>query len=243
MRAARDRHRLSSRHRQVDGAFYDWDHRTVHCGVDLDSDTDNGSGSIDSALDRAADRGEVAELYAHHPTVTIPDSTIEYVLAGAQQRGLTFYTYEDLADPTTPAGPGLALSFDDTSVDDWVATLPLFEQYAAHVTFFVSRYRYLSDAQHAELHTLADAGNAIEAHTVLHLRGPEYVEDHGLDAYMDDEVMPSISALRDEGFPVNAFAYPFGARTTDTDSAILGNVKVLRSVSFTWNVVASPCPR
>ncbi len=228
---------------QVDGAFYDWDHRTVHCSVELDSDADNSNASIDSALDRAADHGEVAELYAHHPTVTIPDSRIEYVLAGAQQRGLSFYTYEQLADPTTQPGPGLALSFDDTSVDDWVATLPLFEQYGAHVTFFVSRYRDLSDAQHAELHTLADAGHAIEAHTVMHLRGPEYVEDHGLDAYMDDEVTPSITALRDEGFPVNAFAYPFGARTADTDKAILDQVKVLRSVAFTWNIVASPCPR
>jgi peptidoglycan/xylan/chitin deacetylase (PgdA/CDA1 family) len=163
------------------------------------------------------------------------------VLAGARDRGLAFITYDDFARGDV-ASPGLALSFDDTSVQAWVDLIPLFARYGARVTFFVSRYVALDDADHALLHQLADAGHAIEAHTVLHLHAPDYVAHHGLATYLEDEVVPSIDALRTDGFDVAAFAYPFGERTEEIDRAILDYVPVLRSVSYTWSPIESPCP-
>jgi peptidoglycan/xylan/chitin deacetylase (PgdA/CDA1 family) len=134
------------------------------------------------------------------------------------------------------------MSFDDSSVDAWLATQPMFATYGAQITFFVSRYGELTDAERGELHTLAAAGHDIEAHSVQHLRGPDYVEVRGLGAYLDEEVVPSITRLRDDGFDVVAYAYPFGARTSETDDAILQHVTVLRSVVFSWPEVSSPCP-
>src|SRR5262249_6874936 len=52
---------------QVDSAFYNWYDRKVHCAVDIDSSADNSLPSIMSGLDRAADTGEVLELYTHDP--------------------------------------------------------------------------------------------------------------------------------------------------------------------------------
>src|SRR5579863_8458854 len=101
----------------INGIFYNGDHRKVHCVVDLDTTANTSLDSIDSGLDRAADRNELVELYAHHPGETVPISKIEYVLAGAQKRGLSFVTYSDIVNGTYTA-PGLVLSFDDTSVDD-----------------------------------------------------------------------------------------------------------------------------
>jgi len=227
----------------TDGAFYDWSGRAMHCAVDIDSSTlNNTHSSLDSGLDRARDRGEVVELYAHHPGDTVSVDDIEYVLAGAKERGLDFVTYKDFADPDqTPRG-ALALSFDDTSVGAWHDQLDLFAKYDARITFFVSRYEYLSDEDHALLHDIAAAGHVIEAHTVNHLRAPDYVEANGMTAYMTDEVMPSIQILEDDGFDVTAFAYPFGSRTDETDHAILEQVQTLRSVVFTWSEVSSPCP-
>lgn len=224
----------------INGVFSDGP-RAVHCGLDLDNSAHNSIESIDSGLDRAAARGELIDLYAHDPGVTVPLDKLEHVLSGARDRGLPFVTYEQLAAGAT-TGPGLVLSFDDTHVDDWLAMQPMLDQFGAHVTFFVTKYVFLTDAQHAELHQLAGAGNAIEAHTVNHLRGPDYVRDHGLTAYMDDEVLPSIDVLRAEGYPVNAFAYPFGARTDETDGAILQHVQLIRSVAFAVPGVPSPCP-
>ena len=225
----------------MDSIFYAGGHRPVHCAVNLDSKARIDTTSIDGGLDRALARGEILELYAHHPGVTVPVDKIEYVLAGAQQRGLAFDTYTDLALGTYTA-PGLALSFDDSSVDAWWSLRPLFQQYGARVTFFVTRYAMLTDAQRGELEDLASDGHDIEAHTVKHQRAPEYVEDHGLDAYMADEAQPSIDILTADGYRVTAFAYPFGARTSELDQALLSRVTVLRSVAFSYEGVVDPCP-
>lgn len=172
----------------------------------------------------------------------MPLETLAHVLAGAHDRGLGFFTYADFAHGR-PVSPGVALSFDDTSVDAWVALRPLLAQYQAHVTFFVSRYRALDADQHAGLQLLATDGHAIEAHGVQHLRAPDYVDDHGLDAYLRDELDPSITALRDDGFEVTAFAYPFGVRTGQLDAAIGRRVPVIRSIALSDALVESPCPR
>jgi peptidoglycan/xylan/chitin deacetylase (PgdA/CDA1 family) len=214
----------------------------VHCAVNLDTSANNRTASIDTGLDRARDRGEVVELYAHDPGVSMPTSRIAYVLAGARDRGLGFVTYADFAHASN-ASAGLALSFDDAFVDDWVALRPLLQYYQARVTFFVCRYRTLTDDQRAGLQLLAADGHDIEPHSVQHFRAPEYVENHGLEAYLHDELDPSIDALRDDGFEVNAFAYPYGARTSELDDAIAKRVPVIRSVAFSYTVVQDPCPR
>ncbi|HEX7844030.1 MAG TPA: polysaccharide deacetylase family protein [Kofleriaceae bacterium] len=226
----------------VDGAFYNGDHRLVHCGVDLDTTGNVSIASIDAGLDRARDRHEVIELYAHNPGGTVPISKIEHVLAGASARGLSFVTYADFARGTD-AAPGLALSFDDTSVDAWFALRETFRRYHARITFFVSRYYSLEDDQRAELAALASDGHDIEAHSVRHLHAPGYVEDHGLNAYVHDEVDPSIAVLRSQGFEVHAFAYPFGTRTGELDHAIAKRVPVIRSITYTYMFAEPPCPQ
>jgi hypothetical protein len=228
---------------ETDGAFVSpGDHVRVHCAVNLDAEADNSWPSIDSGLDRAARRGEIVELYAHHPGVTVGSDTIEHVLAGAVARGLAFDTYADIAAGTATY-PGLLLSFDDTSVGAWSATQPLFARYGARVTFFVDRYFQWTDDERAQLKQLAAAGHAVEAHSVLHLRAPMYVEQHGLAAYVHDEFQPSIDALASDGYAIDVFAYPFGARTEELDHALLAHVAVLRSVAFTFEGEGGPCPR
>jgi len=215
----------------------------MHCAVDIDSSTlNNDHASMDSGLDRARDRGEVVELYAHHPGATVNVADIEYVLAGARDRGLDFVTYDQFADPDQTPRAALALSFDDTTIAAWHDQLPLFATYGARITFFVSRYQYIAADEKALLHDIAAAGHDVEAHTVNHLRAPDYVEANGMQAYLDDEVDPSIQLLDQDGYHVTAFAYPFGSRTDETDHAILGRVQTLRSVVFTWPEVSSPCP-
>jgi hypothetical protein len=226
----------------VDGAFYNGDGRLVHCAINLDTSANNRTASIDTGLDRARDRGEVLELYAHDPGVSMPMSRVAYVLQGAFDRGLGLVTYADFAHGQGTA-PGLALSFDDTFIEDWLAMRPLLQAFHARVTFFVCRYHTLTAAQRAGLQQLAADGHDIEPHTVHHLRAPEYVENRGLNAYLREEVDPSIAALRDDGYEVNAFAYPFGARTGEIDAAIGRRVPVLRSVAFSYTAVDDPCPR
>jgi hypothetical protein len=225
----------------VDGAFYDGDHRRVHCAVNLDTSARNSLDSVDAALDRARDRGEVVELYAHHPGQTVPIGKLEHVLSGAKDRGLASFTYADFANDR-PAAAGLALSFDDDAVDAWFGLRATLDRYGYRATFFVTRYAGFDDEKRTELQQIAAEGHAVEAHTVMHLRAPDYVELHGLEAYLHDEVDPSIAILRNDGFTVEAFAYPYGARTDELDQAIARRVPVLRSVAFTFPFVGEPCP-
>jgi peptidoglycan/xylan/chitin deacetylase (PgdA/CDA1 family) len=213
----------------------------MHCAANLDTEAGNSLDSIDTALDRAAARGEVVELYAHRPDLTVPMATIEHVLAGASARNLPFVTYADFA-AGGGTGPGIALSFDDSGVPYWMAARPLLLRYQARVTFFICRYSEMSADTHGQIRALADDGHDIEAHSVLHLRAPSYVEDHGLRAYLDDEALPSIEALRRDGYAVSAYAYPYGARTDELDRAISAHVPLLRSVSFAVSDVDDPCP-
>lgn len=228
----------------ADSAFYNWDGRKVHCAIDIDTHTRIDNASIDTGLDRARDRGEVLELYSHRPGTTITTEVIEHVLAGAQRRGLAFVTYADMAKGIRPAGGGLAYAFDDAYVKDWVAQRELFAKYSARITFFVAYWSQLDATDRASLHALANDGHDIEAHSVKHQRGPTYVEQRGLAAYLDEEVQPSIDALNNDGFPpVSVFAYPYGARTDETDRAILERVDLVRSVAYTWESPATdPCP-
>ena len=223
----------------MDGVFYDGDGRKVHCAVNLDAKAGNMA-TIDAALDRAAQRGEVLEVYAHRPGITVDVADIEHVLAGARDRGLAFVTYRDFALGTA-SFPGLALSFDDASVNLWFEIRDLFRAYGARVTFFLSRYADIPD-YHGMVRELAADGHDIAAHSVLHLRAPTYVEEHGLRAYLDDEAVPSMQILRDDGYDVTSFAYPFGARTDELDDALLEHVPVLRAVSFSLEGAPDPCP-
>ena len=225
----------------LDSIYYDGDGRRVHCAVDLDRKSSLTHTNLDAALDRAAARGQVVEIYAHNPEKTVEVADIEYVVKGAVDRGLAFVTYADFASGGV-VGPGLALSFDDASVVGWYGLRSLFDRYGARVTFFISRYATIPDAEREMLKQLAADGHAIEAHTVNHLNGPSYVEAHGMARYLLDEVLPSIELLRADGYEVTAFAYPFGARTDETDKALLDHIPVLRSVTFPRTGAASPCP-
>lgn len=226
----------------IDSVYYDGDGRRVHCAVNIDESADNSIESLIGALDRAARRGEILELYGHSPGRTVSIGRLGTVLANAHVRGLPFYTYAQIARGEA-SGAGVVLSLDDTSVAEWHAALPLFAQYDAKLTFFVSRYARMFANERELLRDIAAAGHDLGAHSVDHLRGPDYVENHGLAAYLADEVLPSIEVMQADGYEITAFAYPFGARTSETDRAILAHVPILRSVSFSLKgLVQDACP-
>jgi hypothetical protein len=226
---------------ELGGIFYDGDGRLVHCALNLDSSAGNSLDSVDRGLDRAAERGEVIELYAHRPGRTVPLEKLEHVLAGATERGLGFVTYRDFA-AGGGLGPGLALSFDDAGVADWITARPLFLQYGARVTFFVTRYHLLTDDERSQLRELAADGHELAGHSVDHLRAPRFVEEFGLAAYVAEQALPSLDILRADGYEVTSYAYPFGARTGEIDRALGRHVPVLRSVEFPVQGPLGPCP-
>ena len=229
-----------------DEVYYGWDDRRVLCGVSIDDGLGNSIENITEGLARAAERREVLVLYAHEPGDSISTERLEAVLAAAAGLGLEFVTFADLAlGPRTPRG-GVAVTFDDSFVTAWHDSRELFANYQARVTFFVTRFdrQVESSTGLSKLEELRDDGHAIESHGLRHIDAPAYVADHGLQAYVADELLPSLQVMRQLGFEPTSFSYPYGARTSELDSAILDHVHLVRSLAwmYPYPFIQHPCP-
>jgi peptidoglycan/xylan/chitin deacetylase (PgdA/CDA1 family) len=211
------------------------DHRVL-CGYSLDDKNSVSVDALSSAFERARARRETVHLYAHKPSGTVQSSTIESAVAGASDRGLGFVTYRELAMGVVPTKGSLALSFDDHAVSEWRAMLPMFAQYHARVTFFVSSFQFGTPEDRAMLHELAAAGHDIEYHSTNHFNAEQYSTANGVERYIADDIDPGLAAMRADGFDPVVFAYPFGARTEATDAALLTKFTLLRAIHYS-------CPR
>jgi hypothetical protein len=196
--------------------------RFVMCGMTIDDKSSASADAIGGALDRAQIDGTTVLLYAHKPgdmpNQTIDPSTIELALAGVVDRGMKFATYSDLAAGEVPGS--LALAFDDRDLEGWTALRPTFMHYGARVTFFTSEYPFLNATEKQELFDLAADGHDIEYHSTHHYNAADYANAHGVEQYINDDILPGLKAMRDDGWNPTMFAYPFGARTTATDEAL-----------------------
>jgi peptidoglycan/xylan/chitin deacetylase (PgdA/CDA1 family) len=210
--------------------FFAWDNRTVLCsepvddliGVQRNWDVEEGR------FHDAATRRWVTLAHAHIPGTTVSRATLEHILEWADADGLDYVRFDELVDGAPPRA-GLAFAFDDDAVVAWMSIRDLLNAHHAKVTFFVTRFTEMTDDEKADLAILAKDGHDIEAHTVHHDDAVAYVAAHGIDAYISDEVLPSIQVLEDAGYPVTSFAYPFGSHDEQIDQAVLAHVARVRT--------------
>ncbi|CAM3548908.1 polysaccharide deacetylase family protein [Occultella aeris] len=127
--------------------------------------------------------------------------------------------------------PQLLMTFDDCTVDHWFVHRGVFDDAAARVTFFVSHVDRLTDDETDKLRALQRDGHTIASHGLRHLDGPQYVAQHGLGAYLEHEIEPSIAALADRGLGHRDFAYPFGRHDRATDDVLTARFSWVRTTS------------
>jgi peptidoglycan/xylan/chitin deacetylase (PgdA/CDA1 family) len=127
---------------------------------------------------------------------------------------------------------GVALTFDDAHIDEWYEMGDVLAEYGARATFFVARFHRLSDDENRKLHELYEAGHAIESHGVNHKDALEFSRERSVQEYVDEEVIPSLEAMRADGFSPTTFAYPKGTRSGALDEAILQHVELVRTLQW-----------
>ena len=206
----------------------------ILCGLSVDDRYSVSIDAISAGLDRAQVERETLHLYTHKPAGSVDVSTIDSVLASAAFRGLAFVTYKQLFEQ--PPSGALAFSFDDRALTAWTSLRPLFDRYHAKVTFFVSEYDSFDDAEKQMVRDLAADGHDIEYHSTHHYAADAYATEHGIAAWLADDIQPALAAMRADGYDPTIFAYPFGARSADTDAAALEQFRAIRAISYT-------CPR
>jgi hypothetical protein len=209
---------------------YAWDDRGILCSLPMDNLKESVPWElVEAQMEVAELTSSVLSLHTHIPGVTISLEALAHILDMAEAHHLAYITYRDLAAPRARPRAGLALAFDDDTIAAWFSVRDLLLAHHARVTFFVTRWAVASERDHEQLHALFGDGHDVEPHSVMHLLAPQYVQDHGLDAYLDDEFQPSIDAMVASGYPPPAaYAYPFGRDTLELDDAILKVVPHVR---------------
>ena len=199
----------------------------ILCSQSLDHAGDDPSWfRIAKELAAARASHSVMLFHGHQPGVELQVSTIERIIELAQENGLPMLRYDEMATATRG---GVALAIDDDEIDEWFALRDVLAQTGTHVTFFVTRWVYKPPEEIDKLLTLAADGNELEPHTVDHLHAIAYEHDHGIDAWLADQVDPSIQIMRDAGLEPQFLAYPFGERDDAIDQAALTRVQAVRA--------------
>ncbi|RNC29129.1 MAG: hypothetical protein AWM53_00778 [Candidatus Dichloromethanomonas elyunquensis] len=128
--------------------------------------------------------------------------------------------------------PGIILTFDDKSVDDWYSFLVLNNKYGVKATFYVSFFHTLNLNQLIELKLLQDAKNEIAYHTTNHVNALKYLKANSMDDYLNSEIFPDLNLMKEKGFRVQDLAYPYGAGNKELDQELLQYFKTVRYTAY-----------
>jgi peptidoglycan/xylan/chitin deacetylase (PgdA/CDA1 family) len=126
----------------------------------------------------------------------------------------------------------IALTFDDTSIDNWYSQLGLLDSLNIKATFYICRYHSLSADQKQKLHAIAQRGHEVAYHTTYHSDLRKTLESKGMDFVLKEEIWKDLWLMRSDGFPSKNFAYPYGSHTVELDNEFL---KIFNSIRFLAN--------
>lgn len=131
----------------------------------------------------------------------------------------------------------IAVTFDDWYIDNWYSYLPLLDSLGIKATFYIGRYHELSDKQKVLLRNIADRGHEIAFHTSTHPDMVKALEKRGMSYLINKEIRQDLALMKNDGYPVENFAYPFGSHNPELDVALLREFKSIRAVSNkqNWN--------
>lgn len=125
----------------------------------------------------------------------------------------------------------VALTFDDASVENWQKALPLLDSLHIKATFYVSHYHTFGKQQKAWLKEIERHGHEIAFHTATHPDMAKEVAKNGLAATEEKEIKRDLKLMRDDGYAVTDFAYPFGSQTSQLNTCLLRTFKSVRALS------------
>lgn len=125
---------------------------------------------------------------------------------------------------------GLVLTVDDGYVGQWYEYLDDLEAYNANLTFYISNYQQLSENEKSKLESISEKGHAIEFHGTHHISVDDYLEDHSVEDYLNEEILEGLVAMKNDGYMINHFAYPCGISNDTIDSLLLGHFLSVRKL-------------
>lgn len=134
---------------------------------------------------------------------------------------------------------GIALTFDDYSVDNWYTYIPLLDSLDVKATFYISNFNKLTAVQKVKLHEIQNHGHEIAFHSTNHVNFAKYLRNNNCDKLIEEEVIKGLELMNNDGFFPTTFAYPYGAHTDALDKILLRKFKSVRALNGTKDLTAS----
>ena len=137
---------------------------------------------------------------------------------------------------------GIALTFDDNYIDNWYRHLDLFDSLGIKVTFYISNYNKLTDAQKIKLKDISNHGHEIAFHSTNHADFLRSVDSSSVDKLIKEEINRGLRLMNNDGFYPTTFAYPFGRHNDHLDKILLNRFKSVRALNGTQDLSRSLVP-
>jgi PKD repeat protein len=202
------------------------------------TDSSTGTGPLQYAWDFTNDGEDDSDLSNPMFTYETP-GTYSVKLTVTNAIGTDVQTKKGYITVTEgqPGGShaGVAITFDDYTVDQWYAIRGILNKNNAHVTFFVSQFACLDQDEINKLKTLQADGNEIAFHGMYHEDAAAYLKTHSIQQYLDYEIIPGINLMKNEGFNPVDFSYPHGSDDPAATQALEGYFDHVRDTSYSWD--------
>ena len=128
--------------------------------------------------------------------------------------------------------PGVAISFDDRYIDEWLEASEALRDFGFKATFFVSQFHTLSPEEIDKVKMLKEMGHEIGGHGHEHIDALSFCENNGIGEYLVKEISPMVNAMLAKGINPTSFAYPFGTRSAEIDESMLRNFQIVRGTVY-----------
>ena len=88
--------------------------------------------------------------------------------------------------------PGICLSFDDRSINEWFELRDIFLENDVRATFFITQLDSISKSEIAKLKVLEAEGHEIGFHGVHHVLSEHYIKENSYADYLNYEMNPGL---------------------------------------------------
>jgi peptidoglycan/xylan/chitin deacetylase (PgdA/CDA1 family) len=107
--------------------------------------------------------------------------------------------------------PHVHLCFDDHSITNWYTARGTLLFNKAKAVFYVDSWDDLDDEDIDRLKALRSDGHVIGCHSASHKDALIFSKKHGVDAYVEEEVIPAMESMASAGFSPTHFAFPYSS--------------------------------
>lgn len=155
---------------------------------------------------------------------------------------ILFVSFSCNKNDVTPGGNtrgGIALTFDDYSIDNWYRYINVLDSLGAKATFYISNYNKLTVEQKNKLHDIQKRGHEIAFHSTNHVNFVKYADSAGCNKLIKKEIADGLRMMNNDGFYPTTFAYPYGQHNDKLDKLLLKHFKSVRALNGTQDLSRS----